>query len=250
MTAIRVLTYNIHKGFCSGNRRFMLEGIRDRIKATQADIVFLQEVHGQTSRPVRRAEPFEYPSQPHFEYVADEVWTHSAYGRNAIYREGDHGNAILSKHPFVSWENINVAYARTHSRSILHGVIELKGSAKPLHTLCIHFGLFELERKTQLKRLIERIESYVPDDEPLIIAGDFNDWRRRAEGYLRDQLHLQELFVNLTGKHARTWPVWAPVLPMDRIYYRGLEAINCERLGSGEWRTLSDHTALMGEFVA
>ena len=43
---INVLTYNIHKGYCSGNRRFVLKAMRDRIAETGADIVFLQEIHG------------------------------------------------------------------------------------------------------------------------------------------------------------------------------------------------------------
>ena len=28
---IHVLTYNIHKGYCSGNRRFVLDSMRERI---------------------------------------------------------------------------------------------------------------------------------------------------------------------------------------------------------------------------
>ncbi len=44
---IRVLTYNIHKGYRSGNRRFVLESMRTRIAETGADVVFLQEIHGQ-----------------------------------------------------------------------------------------------------------------------------------------------------------------------------------------------------------
>jgi len=38
---IHVLTYNIHKGYCTGNRRFVLESMRQRIAETEADVVFL-----------------------------------------------------------------------------------------------------------------------------------------------------------------------------------------------------------------
>lgn len=248
MTSIRILTYNIHKGFCAGNRRFVLEGIRDRIRETDADLVFLQEIHGETTRKVRSAEAFSYPEQPHFEYLADEAWPHYAYGRNAIYRQGDHGNAILSKHAFSGWENINVSFLKTASRSILHGVIDLPERGTRLHALCVHLGLFERERKIQLAALTYRIASHVPEDEPMIIAGDFNDWRQRAERHFRRHLHVEELFVTLTGRHARTWPVWAPVFPMDRIYFRGVQPLAGECFGKGPWRDLSDHTALMGEF--
>lgn len=248
MQQLKILTYNIHKGYCTGNRRFVLESMRNLIEETGADIVFLQEIHGVTRKRKRDPERFSYPDRPHFEYLADQSWPHYAYGRNAIYRKGDHGNAILSKYPFVSWENINVALMKRASRSILHGVIEIPGRHFRLHTLCVHLGLFEQERRDQLQVLTDRIDSHVPHDEPMIIAGDFNDWRRRAEAHFHTRLDVDELFIELEGSHARTWPIWAPVLPMDRIYYRGVEPLACECLNRGPWRELSDHAALVGLF--
>ena len=144
---IHVLTYNIHKGYCAGNRRFVLESMRERIDETGADVVFLQEIHGNAIKSAAKRKRFSYPDQPHFEYLADEAWPHYAYGRNAIYRGGDHGNTILSMHPFVSWENIDVSIFPRSSRSILHGIIELPGKNTRLHTLCVHLGLLEKERR-------------------------------------------------------------------------------------------------------
>jgi endonuclease/exonuclease/phosphatase family metal-dependent hydrolase len=243
---LRVLTYNIHKGYCSGNRRFVLEEMRHRIEDTGADLAFLQEVHGHRQRD--RNASSSYPDRPHFEYVADRAWPHYAYGRNAIYRKGDHGNAILSKFPFVSWENIDVAMFPRSSRSILHGVVEMPGSSARLHVLCVHFGLLELERRGQLARLSQRIAEHVPAGEPLILAGDFNDWGRRAERHLHASLGIEELFMDLEGRHARTWPIRQPLFAMDRIYYRGIEPLSCQVLSTGEWRALSDHAALLGDF--
>jgi len=226
----------------------MLDSMRQRIAETEADIVFLQEIHGTAIKSERKQKKNTYPDQPHFEFMADHAWPHYAYGRNAIYRKGDHGNAILSKYPFVSWENIDVSIFPRSSRSILHGVIQIPGEKKPLHTLCVHLGLLEQERREQLRTLTRRIDSHVPRDEPLLIAGDFNDWRRRAESHLRDDLDLEELFVKLEGRHAQTFPVWAPVLSVDRIYYRGITPTGCQCLSTGHWRDLSDHAALLGKF--
>jgi endonuclease/exonuclease/phosphatase family metal-dependent hydrolase len=245
---IRILTYNIHKGYAAGNRRFVLEAMRGLIASTNADIVFLQEIHGRDSGLKRRDKRATYPEQPHFEFLADQSWPHHAYGQNAIYRKGDHGNAILSKYPFLRTENINVAWLKTASRSILHGVVQLPRRRQALHVLCVHLGLFEQERRDQIRILCERIESHIRHDEPIILAGDFNDWRRRAEKYLHAHLGLDELFYALQGKHARTWPIQKPLLAMDRIYYRGVRPLRCERLCEGEWRQLSDHAALLGEF--
>lgn len=245
---LRILTYNIHKGYCTGNRRFVLEGMREHIRETRADVVLLQEIHGRMPRNGRRARLLTYPDTPHFEYLADEAWPHYAYGRNAIYRHGDHGNAILSKYPFVEWENINVARFPRSSRSILHGVIEIPGGAQRLHILCVHLGLFEGERKAQIKVLCDRIESHIPHAEPLIIGGDFNDWWGRAERYLHASLEVSELFRVLEGRHARTYPIWRPLARLDRIYYRGVQPVACECLSNDGWGDLSDHAALLGEF--
>ena len=44
-TELRVLTYNIHKGFSTGNHRFVLPRLREAILKADADILLLQEVH-------------------------------------------------------------------------------------------------------------------------------------------------------------------------------------------------------------
>lgn len=246
---LRILTYNIHKGYCTGNRRFVLNAMRERLEETEADIVFLQEVHGAADKSALKQQQLTYPEQPHFEFLADRVWPHYAYGRNAIYRKGDHGNAILSKFPFTAWENIDVSIFPRSSRSILHGVIDMPETGVKLHVLCVHLGLLEQERREQLRALTRRVDEHVPRDEPMIIAGDFNDWRQRAERHLHEDLGLEELFMQLHGAHARTFPVWAPVLPVDRVYFRGLTPIRAERLADGHWRDLSDHAALHGVFA-
>ncbi|HYQ51944.1 MAG TPA: EEP domain-containing protein, partial [Pseudomonas sp.] len=43
---LNVMTINVHKGFTALNRRFILPELREAVRATGADLVFLQEVHG------------------------------------------------------------------------------------------------------------------------------------------------------------------------------------------------------------
>ncbi len=246
-----VLTYNIHKGFTMGGRQFVLHRMRDALARTGVDMVFLQEALGRHDGHAGRLN--EWPENPQFEFLADSVWPHHAYGRNAIYDQGDHGNAILSRYPFVEWENIGVSpYPFAASRSLLHGVIELEEEGgerrNRVHVVCVHFGFFGVERKPQINRLCERIEAHVPAGEPLVVAGDFNDWSGRAERHFNAALKLSEVFLSLYGHHARSWPAVAPVLPMDRIYYRGVEAVAAMRLGHKPWHLLSDHTPLQARF--
>src|SRR5690606_19728040 len=204
MTDIKVITYNIHKGFNTGNQRFVLARMRELLEEEHDDIVLLQEIHGETRR--YKPKVCGLHDIPHFAYQSDPLWRHWAYGKNAIN----------SKYPFTFWENIDISNQTYASRSILHGIIELPGRG-PLHTLCVHMGLLESERRRQVDTLMERIQSHIPRDERLLIAGDFNDWKLRVESRFEADLGLRELFVELTGRHARTFPVWMPILPMDRI---------------------------------
>ncbi len=134
------------------------------------------------------------------------------------------------------------------SRSLLHGTIQIPGVEQKIHIICVHLGLLERERERQLSTLAKRIGSHVPFDEPLIIAGDFNDWRGRAEHHLHRDLDVKEVFKNTQGSYARTFPAWLPVLSMDRIYFRGLDVVGCSHLYGRPWRSMSDHTPLLAEF--
>jgi len=245
-TSIKVLTYNIHKGFSTGNRRFILHDIKESLRLVDADVLLLQEIHGE--RVISNNRFDDWPNNRQFEFLADQVWSHHAYGKNAIYKTGHHGNAILSKYPFIQWENIDVSFMRSASRSLLHGVIQIPGIDQKIHIICVHLGLFGRERASQLSTLAKRIGSHVAPDEPLVIAGDFNDWRGRAEHYLHQDLGVVEVFKSTRGSYARTFPAALPVLSMDRIYYRGLDVVHCQRLHDQPWDRLSDHTPLMAEF--
>lgn len=244
-STIKVLTYNIHKGFNAGNRRFVLHGIRSALLEINADILFLQEIQGEHQHHAMRLS--DWPGCQ-FEFLADQIWPHHAYGKNAIYDAGHHGNAILSKYSFIHWDNINVSRMQKASRSLLHGTLVLPGSNQRLHVICVHLGLFEREREQQFRELMTRLDSHVPHHEPLIVAGDFNDWRSNADRYLGKKLGVEEVFKRCHGRYARTYPAWLPFLPMDRIYCRGLDTVSCYPLKGHPWRQLSDHIPLVSEF--
>ena len=54
---LRICTYNIHKGFSQFNRRMMVHELRDRLRALDVDLVFLQEVQGlHLGHPLRHAD--------------------------------------------------------------------------------------------------------------------------------------------------------------------------------------------------
>jgi endonuclease/exonuclease/phosphatase family metal-dependent hydrolase len=180
--------------------------------------------------------------------LADSVWPHFTYGKNAIYQEGHHGNAILSRFPITSWCNTDISHSLFEDRGLLHGKISGSELGTELHVLCTHLGLFEVSRRKQYESISRFIEANVPSNAPLILAGDFNDLWKNASASL-NALDLREVFETAHGRHARTFPSRWPLLALDRIYVRGVEIIHAECPAEPQWRSLSDHLPLSAELL-
>jgi endonuclease/exonuclease/phosphatase family metal-dependent hydrolase len=234
-TEIHVCSYNIHKGFSPTNLRFLLDEIRLAIRKVDADVVFLQEIMGEDRHRRRQTNQLEF--------LADSIWHHHAYGKNAIYESGHHGNAILSKYPFVAWQNTDISLWSFSQRGILLGK-----TGNGIHLCCLHFGLFAIEREAQLRALASLLAEHVPESAPLIIAGDFNDWTQSIDRKICKLLQVNEAFREVHGKPARTFPSFYPLLQVDRIYYRNLTLKNAHILSGEPWTRLSDHCALSATF--
>jgi endonuclease/exonuclease/phosphatase family metal-dependent hydrolase len=237
---LRILTYNMHKGFCFYSRQYVLRELREAVRSVNADVVFLQEVLG--FHPAKAPKEIELATQ--FEYLADEIWSHFAYGKNAIYTEGHHGNAILSKFPIISHNNINISTNPLEQRGLLHASLQPEAGAD-LHLVCLHLDLLERGRKKQMQSLIGHVRSEIPDGSPLIIAGDFNDWQRKISDPLSDALAVQESGVMARGEHVPTFPSVRPFLSLDRVYVRRFRVLKYQVLYGLPWRRMSDHAAVM-----
>ena len=233
----------MHKGVSAFGARMVLNKQRNLIRQLDADIVFLQEVRGSHKRHSKLTLNSQY------EYLADSIWSDCAYGKNALVSGGHHGNAILSRYPIISWENVNVSAHPSEQRGLLHCEIAIPGWSKNLHCICVHFGLFASWRRHQFNSLINRINLILPNDTPLIVAGDFNDWQQEAANILVQQQHLFEVFKTMYGAHARSFPSILPFLPLDRIYVRGFTVVNCQLHKSFDFANLSDHIALTADLL-
>ncbi|HJW04239.1 MAG TPA: endonuclease/exonuclease/phosphatase family protein [Azospira sp.] len=245
---LHVTTYNIHKGFSQFNRRMMVHELRDRLRELGPDLVFLQEVQGLHLGHAERHE--HWPEEPQHEFLAAETWQATAYGRNMVYDHGHHGNAILSRFPILSAHNQDVTHLQFERRGVLHCQLQVPGWEAPLHCVCVHLSLLGRSRRLQVAALAERLEALVPANAPLIIAGDFNDWRNRAGSLLADRLGLVEVFGGATGRPVRSYPAGLPLFRLDRIYVRGFAVERTEVHFGQPWSRISDHAALSAQLRA
>jgi len=220
----------------------VLPSLREAVRAVDAEVVFLQEVLGEHAGHARRHAA--WPQAAQHEYLAETLWPHHAYGRNAVLTEGHQGNALLSKFTIVEYANRDVSVPGHEPRGLLHGVLRLPQGQ--VHAISVHLGLREAHRRQQIALLCRMVESEIPADAPLIVAGDFNDWRKRGHAALQ-HAGLHEAFEDADGELARTFPARLPLLPLDRIYLRNARARKVGVLSARPWSHLSDHAALFAE---
>ena len=258
---LRIATYNIHKGISSIARKPRIHALKQALSSVDADVVFLQEVQGRHDLLALR-HASSWPVQSQHEFLASES-QHSAYGMNAMYDHGHHGNALLSVFPIASANNHDVSDHQFESRGILHCVIQIQNVQ--VHCYVVHLGLFAGSRMRQTEALIEAVHATATTGAPIIIAGDFNDWTNALSDTLRKKLDVEEVFdQNLSSRSfgsylrrlsgrgprmtpARTFPAAMPVLKLDRIYVRGFDILSAKVLHGTSWARLSDHAPLVAE---
>jgi endonuclease/exonuclease/phosphatase family metal-dependent hydrolase len=234
-----VLTLNLHKGFSALGRRDVLHDIRLAVRQVDADVVFLQEVVG---------EPGD-AGHSQYEFLADSIWDDHAYGRNAVSPQGHHGNALLSRFPITQWVNHDISEPDREPRGLLQCSLAVPGHPRPLHAFCVHLGLRERERRRQLRTLARLLAPLSRGGEPVVVAGDFNDWLHRGHRHLLSQTALQEVHDQAHGHLARTFPARWPLLALDRIYVAQIREQRPLLLPDQPWARLSDHAPLAAEIL-
>ena len=260
---LRVATYNIHKGVTGLRGRPRIHDVRGALHAIDADLVFLQEVQDRNDRLLRHT---QFPRTNQLAFLATDRYHHHAYGMNAVYPYGHHGNAILSRHTIEAHANHDISDHALESRGLLHAVARLGSRRREVHLICLHLGLIKRSRVRQAQFLIDFVRREIPAPAPLIVGGDFNDWQRRVDRLLQDELALMDVAAALTSprptlldrvlpwrdsagraRPARTFPAFAPWFTLDRIYVRGFEVLRAEVPRGLAWARRSDHVPLIAE---
>jgi endonuclease/exonuclease/phosphatase family metal-dependent hydrolase len=248
ISSLRVATYNIHKGVrgLGPRKRLEIHNLGLAVEALDADLVFLQEVRLFHHREARRFERthFGWPDKGQADYLAPEGYD-VAYRTNAVTRQGEHGNALLSRWPIGDIGHHDVSDHRFEQRGLLYVPVVWNGSQ--VHCIVVHFGLSHASRVRQVQRLSQFIQTEVPADEMLVVAGDFNDWGERLDEPMQT-LGLHRAVAAGGGQgRAATFPSIAPVFALDRFYLRGLTCRTTLVPRGLTWARMSDHLPLIAE---
>ncbi len=247
-SALRVATYNIHKGVrgVGRARRLEIHNLGLAVESFDADLVFLQEVrlfHTKQARQFQRTS-FGWPEQGQADFLAPEGYE-AAYRSNAVTRHGEHGNALLSRWPIGDVGHHDVSDHRFEQRGLLHVPVLWNGIT--VHAIVVHFGLAHRSRVRQVERLAKFIEAEVPAGERLVVAGDFNDWNEKLDIPMAGVGLLRAVAPGGRRDQRLTFPSLAPVFALDRFYLRGMRCTSTMVPRGTAWARMSDHLPLVAE---
>jgi endonuclease/exonuclease/phosphatase family metal-dependent hydrolase len=220
--SVRIATYNVHS--CIGtDGRCDPERISRVIAELDADVVALQE--------------FRYPADialetrqtPGLGLLAEYQ---CALGPTLARRAESYGNVLLTRHPIRELQRIDLSHGSREPRGALATTIEVGGAT--LHVLSTHLGLKLGERRFQVARILEHVESM--RSQFLAVLGDFNDW---LPG--RSVVHALEERLGRAPR-PRSFPVHWPLLALDRIWIQPASTLREVRVHkSALARRASDH---------
>jgi endonuclease/exonuclease/phosphatase family metal-dependent hydrolase len=168
---------------------------------------------------------------------------HVAFGAQHRFAIGGYGNAILSRFPITSVDQLDLTIGRRKRRGALgvHLRLHVGAHTKTVVLWNLHLGLAGSERGLQLERFLESQEvGRIHQPTPVVVAGDLNDlW-----GSLGPRFLGPAGFVR-AGRIENTFPAAMPLRPLDGIFVRGgVRAQACAPLKNPLTRQASDHLPL------
>jgi len=225
---LRFATYNIRKGKGASGRAQMTEALGKTLAEHSLDLLLCQEVFHGTEGPHQT------------DVLSQALGLGLYYGRNKDRSVGHHGNATFARGEVEVSENFDISTNRIERRGVLYTRLNWHGQR--VHVFNAHLGLNQGQRRRQ----IEQIGALISDKcaaEPVLLAGDFNDWNGRLDPIVTRELGL----VNAFPEAHRTWHAQRPLFNLDRVYVRHLRPTQQRCMSGQPWRDLSDHLPLFAE---
>ncbi len=231
-----LLSWNVHKG----QHPDLAGDLHETLKVHQPDLVFLQEAKPGTVEEPHLAGTLA-PAWRHPLKLRSEVGVFTASCVEPLERQ-----AFRSKSRELGFTTPKTALMTRYALS----------NGTELLAVNVHALNFERGEPKRFIRQMKTLHVLMQAHEgPIVFAGDFNTWNAERNDYLQELaagLGMQEVnsFVGYrkTGDHG-----WAnhllgidPSLPLDRVFYRGLECTSAKILDLDS----SDHDPLVVRFRA
>jgi endonuclease/exonuclease/phosphatase family metal-dependent hydrolase len=222
---MRIATYNIHA--CIGaDGRFEPDRIIKVLQEIDADLFALQEV-----------EHHRVAGLDLLDYLAEQTGMTPIAGPTLMRETRDYGNAVLTRLSIKHVTRIDLSLPRREPRGAIDMILNHQGHR--VRVIATHLGLKPWERRQQVRRLLELVESNVADIS--ILLGDLNEWMLWG----RPLRWLRRHFA--PTPQPLTYPARYPLFSLDRIWVHPRVAlVNVSRHNSALARTASDHLPLIG----
>ncbi len=222
--SLRLTSYNIHR--CQGRDGHRdPERIRQILREIDAQVMALQEVE-------------LLHDEPHFldQLCADRPWR-PLHGKTLSSSTGHYGNALLTSLPILRTEQIDLSFPGREPRGALRA--QLQGQEKKVDLIATHLGLRPIERRQQIRRLLEFLTQSSGSDISILL-GDLNEWFLWG----RPLRWLQSYFRPTPAP--ATYPAHWPLFALDRIWVHPVERLRAVKVyDSPLARVASDHLPLV-----
>jgi endonuclease/exonuclease/phosphatase family metal-dependent hydrolase len=237
------VSWNLHKGRTPLGFQAW-QAMQRWVQSTHADAYFLQEAMARRMpSPVLASagfgaeltDPLDDIWHCQATEIARALQLEIALGPNVFKPSWRHGNAILSPHPLDPGGRWDISAHRFEKRGLLVARATFGGHSVTL--LCAHLALTRAARLRQMNWIALWIAKEAPEG-PLVLAGDFNDWRNDSVPLFGEH-GLQEV-ATLLGEAGRTFPAFSPALALDKMFVRGMKPVEWIQ-PTQETAWLSDH---------
>lgn len=231
---MKIATYNIHKAQ-GMDRKVNINRIAEVLGGIDADIVALQEVFARCDA-----------HEGQVEKLAHQLEMHAAFICTRHHAGRPYGNAILTRWPIVSSQEMDLTCARREKRGCIRA--DLRTPKGMLHVFNIHMGTSYFERRRQVRTFIASRQLLEDLSGPRVIVGDFNEWiRGLATKVLSEKFESLNLQLHIQRK--RSYPGFLPLLHLDHIYFElPLHVERAELVRTRLATVASDHLPLVATF--
>jgi endonuclease/exonuclease/phosphatase (EEP) superfamily protein YafD len=204
--------------------------LTEEIRASGADIVFLQEYTEHWHAALRAALAQDYPYECH------------------VCRDDSFGAAVYSSRPFLSEPELNLSLGLS-SLPQIRAVVDI--SQRPVAIYNVHLLpptslKYTTENRLQFADLIDQLAA---ESMPFILAGDFNFTETTPQAAVLRRVGTVEAYAVGGWGRGSTWPVnsflrYLPGFRLDHIYLgNGLTCSDCQTgIGRG-----SDHRPVIAK---